>query len=43
VRCLFEAEKKNEINSDDGGSGSDKCEVGYDGAYGGLWWSLRFV
>jgi hypothetical protein len=35
--------KKLKLSSDGGDSGSKKCKRGYDGAYGGIWRSLRLA
>jgi hypothetical protein len=32
-----------ELNSDGGDCGSKKCKLGYGGAYGGVWRSLRLA
>jgi hypothetical protein len=36
-------QKKSKLGSDDGDSGSKKCERGYGGAYSELWRSLRLA
>jgi hypothetical protein len=36
---FVQCEKKLKFCSDGGDSGSKKCKRGYDGAYGGVWWS----